>query len=225
VQGHRGLILSILLAKAGINVLLLEQSATLNTNPRAAHCSPSSVRELRRCGLLEQVQSAGYMPQGVCWRASEGNILAGISPDPTYEDAMVCLPLDKLITILLQKFRDQETSEVKFNHKVVGIEGGGKSAKVRAETDEGIVTLEADYVIGCDGANSQVRKCLYGDEFPGETLGSQIIATNVRISPLTSRISCALLIQVSRYTTTSTNSIIGTHNSLSTLKIGTSQQR
>jgi 2-polyprenyl-6-methoxyphenol hydroxylase-like FAD-dependent oxidoreductase len=178
------LILSILLAKAGIKVLLLEQSATLNTNPRAAHYAPSSVRELRRCGLLEEVQAAGYMPQGVCWRTSEGQILAGISPDPSYEDAMVCLPLDKLIVILLQNLQAEQTSEVEFNHKVIGIEQKGKCVKVKAETDEGVATLEADYVIGCDGANSQVRKCLYGDDFAGETLDSQIIATNAKIPPL-----------------------------------------
>jgi 2-polyprenyl-6-methoxyphenol hydroxylase-like FAD-dependent oxidoreductase len=33
--------------------------------------------------------------------------------------------------------------------------------------------------LGCDGANSQVRKSLFGKEYPGETLHSQIIATNV----------------------------------------------
>ncbi|EHL02927.1 putative 3-(3-hydroxy-phenyl)propionate/3-hydroxycinnamic acid hydroxylase [Glarea lozoyensis 74030] len=87
--GPSGLILGILLAKAGIHVLLLEQSAELDTNPRAAHYAPSTVRELRRCGLLKEVQEAGYMPQGVCWRTPEGGILAGISPDPSYEDAMI----------------------------------------------------------------------------------------------------------------------------------------
>jgi 2-polyprenyl-6-methoxyphenol hydroxylase-like FAD-dependent oxidoreductase len=216
------LILGILLAKAGIHILLLEESATLNTNPRAAHYAPSSVRELRRCGLLKEVQDAGYMPQGVCWRTSEGDILAGISPDPSYEDAMVCLPLDKLIVILSRNLQSQQSSEVRFNHKVISIEQDDKQANVKVETDEGMVTLEADFVIGCDGANSQVRKSLYGDEFHGETLESQIIATNVMRVPSHALKVADLII---RYTTTSINLTIGTRNSYCTLKTGTSLPR
>jgi 2-polyprenyl-6-methoxyphenol hydroxylase-like FAD-dependent oxidoreductase len=39
--------------------------------------------------------------------------------------------------------------------------------------------VRGDYVVGCDGANSAVRKSLFGDEFPGFTWDAQIIATNV----------------------------------------------
>jgi len=40
--------------------------------------------------------------------------------------------------------------------------------------------MAADYVIGCDGANSKVRRSLFGDwNFPGFTWGEQIVATNL----------------------------------------------
>jgi len=51
---------------------------------------------------------------------------------------------------------------------------------VEVETPEGRKVIVGDYVLGCDGANSQVRRSLFGDlNYPGETLESQIIATNV----------------------------------------------
>ena len=85
------------------------------------------------------------------------------------------LPLE-LASTAFQKLRD----EVKWNHMVVGIEHGEEEAKVKVEAPEGEQTLAADYVIGADGANSQIRRSLFGDlAFPGETLQHQIIATNV----------------------------------------------
>jgi len=179
--GPSGLLLGILFAKQGIKVSLVEMSDTLDSNPRAAHYAPSAVRELRRAGVLEEVTREGFKPHGVCWRGPDRKILAGIrgevSNDP---DAMVCLPLDRLDRILLRVFLEQETAEVLWKHKVVGIEQDEKEARVKVETQEGEKWLGADYVMGCDGANSQIRKSLFGDgEFPGETLQHQIIATNV----------------------------------------------
>ncbi|KAK7214894.1 hypothetical protein V2G26_002897 [Clonostachys chloroleuca] len=39
--------------------------------------------------------------------------------------------------------------------------------------------MTADYVVGCDGANSVIRKQLFGADFPGYTWNLTIIATNV----------------------------------------------
>ncbi|TVY82298.1 FAD-dependent monooxygenase terC [Lachnellula suecica] len=179
--GPSGLLLGILLAKQGIKVSLIEMSDKLDENPRAAHYAPSSVRELRRAGVLEEVTRDGLKPHGVCWRGPDREILAGIRGEVTNDpDAMVCLPLDKLDKILLRVFLEQESTEVLWKHKVVGIKQDEKEAQVQVETAEGEKWLGTDYVVGCDGANSQIRRSLFGDlAFPGETLQSQIIATNI----------------------------------------------
>ncbi|RDL31769.1 uncharacterized protein BP5553_09171 [Venustampulla echinocandica] len=179
--GPSGLLLGVLLAKQGIQVQLLEQATILDSNPRAAHHAPNAVQEFRRAGVLNQIAAEGIHPSGVCWREIDGKILAGIKPDPETEgeDKMVCLPLDKLGKILLKEFCAQESAEMNWEHKVVGVEQDEKEARVTVETPEGTKTLSADYIVGCDGANSGVRRALFGDSFPGETLQQQIIATNV----------------------------------------------
>lgn len=106
-------------------------------------------------------------------------LLGGIRSDLSNEDSMVCLPLDRLDEILLKEFQAQETAEILWEYKVTGVEQGERDARVKVETKDGELILGADYVVGCDGANSMVRRSLYGDEFPGITLNSQIIATNV----------------------------------------------
>lgn len=139
------------------------------------------MQEFRRAGVLDQIAAEGIHPEGVCWREADGKILAGMKPDPDKQDEnrMVCLPLDKLGKILLKEFVAQETAEINWQHKVVGIEQDDKEARVKVETPEGVKTLSAEYIIGCDGANSGVRRALFGENFPGETLQQQIIATNV----------------------------------------------
>lgn len=183
--GPSGLLLGILLCKAGIPIILLEKSDVLDANPRAAHYAPSAVVELRRAGVLDTVAERGYHPNGVCWRTVDGKILSGIRADEDDEkdpDAMVCLPLDKLDKVLLEELEKQPNSEVLWEHEVVEIEQDEKEARCIVNTKEGRKVIGGDYIVGCDGANSQIRRCLFGEEYPGETLPAQIIATNVSSS-------------------------------------------
>jgi 2-polyprenyl-6-methoxyphenol hydroxylase-like FAD-dependent oxidoreductase len=135
---------------------------------------------MRRAGVLEDVQKEGLVPMGVCWRELDGTFIAGIKLHVDDPDVMVCLPLDRLIKLYYRHLQKQPTAVVKFFHKAVGINQDENEARVVCETPEGKKVFGGDYVLGCDGANSQVRKSLFGDKnFPGETLHSQIIATNV----------------------------------------------
>jgi len=96
-------------------------------------------------------------------------------------DALVVLPLDKLVKLYYRHLQKQPTAEVKWEHRVMSIEHGDNEARIICETHHGKKTLSADYVLGCDGATSQIRRSLFGKEYPGETLHSQIIATNVSL--------------------------------------------
>jgi 2-polyprenyl-6-methoxyphenol hydroxylase-like FAD-dependent oxidoreductase len=184
--GPSGLLLGILLAKQGIQVQLLEASHELDKNPRAAHYAPSAVYELNRAGVLEDVKRDGIHPDAVCWRHPDGTFIAGIKSRFDIEFPMVCLPLDRLDVLLLKHFLAVPGNEILWNHKVVSIDQDEDEARVHVETPEGKKTFGADYVVGCDGANSQIRRSLFGDlNYPGETLQKQIIATNVSVWPKT----------------------------------------
>lgn len=103
-----------------------------------------------------------------------------VLPDD-YPYKMQVLPLDRLGQLLYEHIQRQPTAHVKWSHRVVKIGQDQEKAWVDIETPEGTVRSEGDYVIGCDGASSTVRRELFGPEYPGETLDAQIVATNVRI--------------------------------------------
>ncbi|KNG83644.1 hypothetical protein ANOM_008486, partial [Aspergillus nomiae NRRL 13137] len=181
--GPSGLLLALLLGKKGIPVRLLEAADSLDDRPRAAHYSPPAVYELRRAGIMEDMEAEGsFLPNGACWRKLNGEFLAAVSA-PGAEDGnqtpLTCLPLNKL-NVVLQRHIDQLPHvEILHCHRVTGLGQDDVKAWVDVETPNGLQTLEAQYIVGCDGANSQIRRSLFGDrEFPGFTWDKQIVATN-----------------------------------------------
>ncbi|EEA27464.1 monooxygenase, putative [Talaromyces marneffei ATCC 18224] len=181
--GPSGVLLAIMLGKQGIPVKLLEMANELDDRPRAAHYAPVAVMELQRAGVFEDIKAAGgFFPDGVCWRKLHGDILTTLySPKPEdVEHPLICLPLNQLNGILRKHLDQIPAVELLFNHKVTDLGQDENAAWVTVETPEGEKTFTADYIVGCDGANSLVRRKLFGDlNFPGFTWDEQIVATNI----------------------------------------------
>ena len=183
--------MSLLLIRAGIKVHLLDAVPTLDDQPRAAHYGPAAIPDLRRAGILDKIKSQGLTLNTMCWRKLDQTYIAGmdfsetLSNDSEYGDVRtVSLALQTLDALMLEEF-EKEGGQVSWEHRVLDVQQDERSAKVKVQTPtEKEKTIEADYVVGCDGANSIVRKCLFGESFeenfPGFTWNQkQIVATNV----------------------------------------------
>lgn len=185
--GPSGLLLAILLAKAGIDVELLEMTHVLDSNPRASHYTDSSCREFERAGVLDALLARGFFPNGVSWRKMDEPRtrlvrLINANPDTSDRYRMVCLPLDKLGLILEAELRRLPNAVIRYDHKVVALHDDPAAPQVTldVETPAGRATFAGDYVAACDGGNSTLRKLLFGaGVFPGFTWDKQIVATNM----------------------------------------------
>ncbi|EXM14304.1 hypothetical protein V3481_007312 [Fusarium oxysporum f. sp. vasinfectum] len=98
---------------------------------------------------------------------------------------MTILPLGVIIQILYRHCleRGEGLIVVKFNHEVTNVGHNDKLAYVNVNIKgEGRIEkarLAADYVVGCDGASSAVRRSLFGRDWPGQTLPYRFFVQNV----------------------------------------------
>lgn len=220
--GPAGLLLALLLARKGIDTHVVESAMTLDGQPRATHYGTPAVRELARAGVLSDIQNEGLICRKFCWRKLDGEVIAGLDStmlDGTM-DQVICLPLNDVSRILLKHLTDQTTARISWSFRVVELGQSEKEAWVDVETPEGLKRLTADYIVGCDGAKSTIRRKLFGEDFPGHTLDEQIVATNVsqpslcQLSSVDDMSSCRLI-------TTSTSLGVKIRTSSFTQSIGT----
>jgi 2-polyprenyl-6-methoxyphenol hydroxylase-like FAD-dependent oxidoreductase len=180
--GPSGLLLGLRLAQKSIEVTLLELANELDSKPRATHYASAAVEEFAHADVLEEIREKGFSYNGVCWRKPDHTFLARTNTAVVQDDPYkpVTLPLDRLGRILYDRISQCPSATVLWGHEVIGIEQDASTARVTCKTADGEKVFEADYIVGCDGANSKIRRSLFGDwEFPGHTWDQPIVATNV----------------------------------------------
>lgn len=137
---------------------------------------------LHRAKILGKVREVGLAPESLTWLKLDGTIinsLAGLQSGGE-ESSAVIYPAEDLAGIFLEEVYKYPCVTVHWGHKVIS---AGQS-QARAWVDiEGGKRLEGDFVVGCDGASSVVRKSLFGNKFDGKTWDKIIMGTNVILSP------------------------------------------
>lgn len=98
--------------------------------------------------------------------------------DPTFVDRTVILPVHLLAGLLYDETKKFDNVKVHWGYKFVDLTQDDSHVSVKAEHDGKTETFHADFVVGCDGARSAVRKVLFDDVFQGKTWDVQIVAMN-----------------------------------------------
>jgi 3-(3-hydroxy-phenyl)propionate hydroxylase len=161
-----------LLARSGIDVVLLEAGPDCAADMRASTFHPPTLDMLDTLGMTERLIARGLKAPIYHWRdRRSGEILSfdmtEISDATPYPYRIQCeqYHLSRMLAEELEKIGDDR---VLFNHRLVHFEQDAKGVTVHVETPTAIETIEADYLIAADGASSLVRKWL-GTEFDGFT--------------------------------------------------------
>src|SRR5271165_4971986 len=180
--GPAGVMLGYLLARAGVEVTVLEKHPDFNRDFRGDTVHPSTLEVMYELGLLQdflkvphqKLTSVGGMFGDFAFQAADLTRL------PTHCKFVALMPQWDFLDFLSSQAKRFPSFHLRMQHDAVDlIHDGDRVSGVQAETPDGPVQVLADLVIGCDGRHSTTRKAA----------GLEVIERGVPIDVLWFRLS------------------------------------
>jgi 3-(3-hydroxy-phenyl)propionate hydroxylase len=170
--GPAGVVAALHLAQQGVRVLLLEAGSTVAQDLRASTFHPPTLDYLRTLGLSAPLHAVGLRSPQYRYinRRSGAQIRFDMSELADMSDHPYRLQCEqwKLTNLASQHLADLPNAEIRFDRRVLGYEQDGDGVTVHLQAPHGANSVRGRFLIGCDGANSMVRKCM-GVAFDGFT--------------------------------------------------------
>jgi 2-polyprenyl-6-methoxyphenol hydroxylase-like FAD-dependent oxidoreductase len=158
--GPAGLMLGFLLARAGVEVIVLEKHADFLRDFRGDTIHPSTLEVMHELGLLEDFLKCPHqeMKQIAGQIGTETIVLADFSHLPTKCKFIAFMPQWDFLNFLVEHAERYPAFRLMINTEVTGlIEAGSQVCGVKAETPDGPLEILADLIVGADGRSSVVR--------------------------------------------------------------------
>ncbi|TFV69245.1 FAD-dependent oxidoreductase [Bradyrhizobium frederickii] len=159
--GPAGMMLGYLLGRAGIEVVVLEKHADFFRDFRGDTVHPSTLQVMDELGLIEgflklphqRLQKMDGLFGGTPVR------IADLSRLRTKYPFIAFMPQWDFLNFLREAGRRFASLEVMMSTEAVDLIRRGETiAGVRAQTPDGLIDIEADLTIACDGRHSTVRE-------------------------------------------------------------------
>jgi 3-(3-hydroxy-phenyl)propionate hydroxylase len=158
--GPVGLTSAALLAARGVSVVVLEQNRSTSDEPKAISVDDEALRVFQQAGIAGEVLRIVVPGTGTRYYDRHGAVLFHArGPGPfrmgyPFKNPFAQPDLERALFLALVA---SPNVDVRFATRVTGFEQGPGQVRVQAATDNGDVTLDAEYVLGCDGGRSATR--------------------------------------------------------------------
>lgn len=185
--GPVGLSLALGLARHGVRSVLFETKSEVDPHSRALGILPRTLEIFRSWGVYERFRSQGQL------RTKVDFWLAGHLEQPVAEidlsafsrfsavPGVLILAQNRTEALLLDEVKATGLTEVLLGHTVTGFRQDPTGVSAEIVAAEGLAqTARGQYLVGCDGAHSVVRKTL-GWELQGKTYPARVLLADVRI--------------------------------------------
>jgi 2-polyprenyl-6-methoxyphenol hydroxylase-like FAD-dependent oxidoreductase len=159
--GPAGMMLGLLLARAGVRVIVLEKHADFFRDFRGDTIHPSTLEVMYELGILGAFLKRPHQEvrQLTGRVAGESVTIADFTHLPTHCQFLVLMPQWDFLDFLAAEARKYKTFDLRMETEVTGlIEEDGRIAGVRVNVRGEPQQIRADLVIGADGRHSVVRE-------------------------------------------------------------------
>ncbi len=177
--GPVGAVMALSLCKRGIPVTLIESHPEPVEDQRAATVHPPTVEMLVELGLQEAGWSGGLLSPEFHYRDRVTGALIAVF-DVRVLEGEVAYPFVlqweqyKLVTAALAEAEKTGLLTCLFSHRLLALTQDADSVEAELENPGGREMLRFDYIVGCDGGRSTVRK-LADIDFEGFTWPERFI--------------------------------------------------
>jgi 3-(3-hydroxy-phenyl)propionate hydroxylase len=177
--GPVGMVCALALNRSGISVTVFEQEPSPPVEQRAATIHPSTLEMLDDLGVTQKIIPLGMISTAYRFHDRVSNtVVAEFNLDLMRDEFRFPFALQyeqyKMTASIAAEYADGGDFDVRFSHSVTGLSQADDHVELEIATPDGPSRMRADYVIGCDGGRSVVRKAS-GIAFEGFTYPEQFI--------------------------------------------------
>jgi 2-polyprenyl-6-methoxyphenol hydroxylase-like FAD-dependent oxidoreductase len=175
--GPTGLTLAAELASAGVTCAVVERRAARTASSRAFGLLPRTLELLDQRGAAER-----FVDEGLPWAlAPVGDLKHSLDYGrlDTSFPFMLILPQHRTERIL-EEWAIKSGADVRRGTRVTALHQDAEQVRVSVEGPDGPDTIQAGYLVGCDGTRSMVRAAT-GIGFPGRAYPESLVIADVRL--------------------------------------------
>ena len=159
--GPAGIMLGFLLARAGVQVVVLEKHADFFRDFRGDTVHPATLELMVELGLIDTFLKLPHQKvETVSAQVGAEHLqVADFRHLPTRCKFVALMPQWDFLNFLAEQGKRYKALDLRMQAEATDlIEENGRIAGVIADTPDGTLTIRADLTVGCDGRHSTVRE-------------------------------------------------------------------
>jgi 3-(3-hydroxy-phenyl)propionate hydroxylase len=180
--GPIGLAVAIDLAQRDVPVVLLDDNSRIGEGSRAICFSKRALEVCDKLGVAQRM-----VKKGVTWQVGkvfleDDEVYAfDLLPQPGHKQpAFINLQQYYVEAYLVDRALELSAIQLRWLNKVTGVESLEDGVRVTVDTPDGPYQMDTDWLIACDGANSDIR-AIMGLDFTGKVFQDRFLIADVKM--------------------------------------------